>query len=55
MIEPCVHWWLIATPNGPTVPGVCKRCGAKRVYETALGWRGSPAIPGRGFGRKVAA
>lgn len=52
---PCVHHYLVATPSGPTVPGVCRRCGATRVYETALGWKRSWPAGGHGFGRKVTA
>jgi hypothetical protein len=36
----CVHYWVIAAPNGPTSRGVCERCGAVRpfinAYSTAL-------------------
>lgn len=28
------HHWIIEAPNGPTVEGVCKRCGETRVYPT---------------------
>lgn len=52
----CVHWWRLETPSGPRVRGVCKRCGAKRVYDAAHGWqRAWPAAGRGGFGRKVEA
>ncbi len=31
----CRHWWIIATPNGVTSRGICKRCGAERDYPNA--------------------
>lgn len=31
--EPCVHWWIIETPNGPTSKGRCKLCGAEKVFR----------------------
>lgn len=34
------HHWLLPTPNGPTLEGVCKKCGETRVYwssEQTLG------------------
>lgn len=32
--EPCVHRWVIETPNGPTCTGVCRACGATRAFNT---------------------
>lgn len=32
----CTHWWVISPPNGPTCEGVCKFCGKKRVYKSAI-------------------
>jgi hypothetical protein len=29
---PCLHRWRIATPHGPTSPGVCRLCGAARDF-----------------------
>ncbi len=31
----CIHRWLIATPNGVTSRGVCKRCGTEREFSNA--------------------
>lgn len=31
----CVHYWLLETPHGPTIQGVCKLCGAERTYPSA--------------------
>jgi hypothetical protein len=31
----CIHHWKLASPNGPTVHGICKRCGAERDFPTA--------------------
>ncbi len=28
----CAHHWQIATPNGVTSEGVCKRCGKSRAF-----------------------
>jgi hypothetical protein len=28
----CAHHWQIATPNGETSTGVCKRCGKSRAF-----------------------
>ena len=31
-----VHHWILGAPDGsPTVPGICRHCGAKRAYRTA--------------------
>lgn len=32
---PCAHRWRIEPPNGPTVAGVCQKCGAEKTYATA--------------------
>ena len=31
----CTHWFVVATPNGPTSDAVCKHCGETRVYYNA--------------------
>lgn len=31
----CVHHWLLQSPNGPTVRGICKLCGATKEFRTA--------------------
>jgi hypothetical protein len=28
----CARRWRIASPHGPTSPGVCRRCGAARDF-----------------------
>ena len=27
------HWWVIATAQGPTSPGVCQTCGATGLFR----------------------
>lgn len=39
------HRWLLETPNGPTVEGVCQTCGATRTYRA--GWDEDMAPKGR--------
>ena len=34
----CAHRWRIDTPNGPSVAGRCKLCGAVREFPTAERW-----------------
>ena len=35
MSEPCVaHHFVLESPNGPTVEGRCKLCGAVRTFAT---------------------
>ena len=31
----CRHHWRIASPNGATSRGVCKRCGAEREFPNS--------------------
>ena len=31
----CQHRWVIATPNGKTSRGSCKRCGATKRFPNA--------------------
>ncbi len=31
-VDDCAHHWQIATPNGVTSEGVCKRCGKSRAF-----------------------
>ena len=31
-VDECAHHWQIATPNGVTSEGVCKRCGKSRAF-----------------------
>ena len=32
----CVHHWVIATAHGGTSQGVCKLCGAKKVFQNSI-------------------
>ena len=36
----CVHHWLLDPPDGPTVWGICKKCGAKREFPATYRWEG---------------
>ena len=31
----CIHHWKLTSPNGPTVHGICKHCGAERDFPTS--------------------
>ncbi len=31
----CQHHWRIASPNGATSQGICKRCGAEREFPNS--------------------
>ncbi|HUF54110.1 MAG TPA: hypothetical protein VMR52_10110 [Dehalococcoidia bacterium] len=31
-VDECAHHWQIATPNGETSEGKCKRCGKSRDF-----------------------
>ena len=33
-IGPCVHHFLFPVPNGPTVTGVCQKCGARQTVNS---------------------
>ena len=33
---PCIHRWVLGEPRMRTVPGVCRRCGARRTYPSGL-------------------
>jgi hypothetical protein len=30
----CIHHWQLPSPNGSTVHGICKHCGAERDFPT---------------------
>lgn len=32
----CVHHWLIETQPGPASPGVCQKCGVRKLFANAL-------------------
>ncbi len=34
--RPHVHHWVIAEANGPASAGVCKHCGAARLFKNWL-------------------
>lgn len=34
--EECVHHWIINEPDGPTSEGVCKKCGAKKLFPNYM-------------------
>ena len=38
--RPCLpghaHFWMLATPNGPETPGICKHCFAQRTWPTSF-------------------
>jgi len=29
----CTHYWIIASPDGPTSRGICKYCGAEKEFK----------------------
>ena len=31
----CAHHWVIASPNGATSKGVCKRCGLEKDFPNS--------------------
>lgn len=31
--EKCCHYWVLQSPNGPTIKGVCKFCGAEKDFD----------------------
>jgi len=46
----CVHHWLLPSPEGPTIDGVCKHCGAHKAFSstcTERKWqaRGAAKLP----------
>ena len=44
------HHYVIATPNGVTSRGVCKRCGTERQFPNA--GKDAPMLPNRWRTRK---
>lgn len=30
--DSCVHHWVLSEPQADQVPGVCKHCGATRIF-----------------------
>ena len=54
----CVHHWIIETPSGATSRGVCKICGAERVFQnyvTDFPWEDDPldSLPQGGWRKPV--
>lgn len=49
----CQHHWIIATPNGVTSRGVCKRCGTERRFPNAAD--DALQVTANGQGRQSAA
>lgn len=34
--SPCIHWWLLSEPRNGGIDGICRRCGAQRIYPSGL-------------------
>lgn len=34
--QPCVHWWVLPTPQGETSLGVCKFCHEEREFPNGF-------------------
>lgn len=32
---PCVHYWVLETPNGEMSTGECRECGEKREFRNS--------------------
>ena len=32
----CTHSWQLPAPNGPTVLGICRNCGATRAFNNSF-------------------
>jgi hypothetical protein len=35
-INLCIHFWEIASPNGPVSLGTCKLCGDKKEFRNSV-------------------
>ena len=35
--EQCVHYWMIATADGPLSHGQCQHCGEEREFKNFVG------------------
>lgn len=33
---PCVHWWVLPTPDGPYAEARCKKCGATKALRNSM-------------------
>lgn len=51
----CVHHWLLDRPAASGVRGVCRGCGAARVFTNEPLWNRRPPGPlgGRGLSRNA--
>ena len=54
MRPPCLpgeaHWWVLESPDGPTVVGRCRKCNASSEWSSAqpeTDYRGVPKKRGR--------
>jgi hypothetical protein len=43
----CIHHWIIQPALGPTSKGVCKRCGAEKIFQNY--WDDDAALGGTSF------
>ena len=53
----CLHRWVIATPQGATSRGYCRRCGATKRFPNAPEqpiWQFAGSNAGRGAKRRTA-
>ena len=37
-MKPCVHHWMLPSPNGKEAMGICRHCGKKQMHYNSLGW-----------------
>ena len=49
---PCKHHWVLESPSGRAVPGICKLCGMSRQFYSAgvdMAWEndGAPMLQTR--------
>ena len=35
-VAECRHHWLVESPSGPTSMGICRICGAVKLFENVL-------------------
>ncbi len=43
MTKACIHKWMLESPHGPLVHGVCAYCGDERTYNASL----DESLPGK--------
>ncbi len=39
MPDECIHYWDIEMAGGPTSNGICRKCGAERVFDNMFSSR----------------